>query len=482
MAELKDEARERLYKTVGGRRPAPAAPRSRGWGRLRAWFITGVLVTAPVGITVWLALWLLEFVDSRVMPLIPPRWNPETYLPFSVPGLGLLLLCLFLLLVGSVTAGMVGRAIRREGARLMARVPVLRSIYSATEQIFETVLTRQSNAFRAVALVQYPRYGTWSIGFVTGTTVGEVQALTGPTVINVFVPTTPNPTTGYLLFLPEHEVLLLPITVEQGLRLVISGGIVLPDPPPAESPTEASQRAAAEAFVERRLAELREPPAPRARGRSPLLSRLRTYLVTGILVTAPLFITGWLAWQIFEFFDLSVKPLIPEAWNPETYLPFGLPGLGIVILLLFLLAIGAFVTGYLGKLALATGERWVARVPFVRGIYKAMKQVFETVLSPQSNAFREVVLIEYPRPNSFSIGFVAGQDSQVIEKAAQRELINVFVATTPNPTSGFLLLVPPEEAVVLHMTVEQALKMVISGGLITPDSPATPPPPPPGAP
>jgi uncharacterized membrane protein len=115
----------------------------------------------------------------------------------------------------------------------------------------------------------------------------------------------------------------------------------------------------------------------------------------------------------------------------------------------------------------------------VRGLYKAMKQVFETVLSPQSNAFREVVLIEYPRPNSFSIGFVAGQDSQVIEKAAQRELINVFVATTPNPTSGFLLLVPPDEAVVLHMTVEQALKMVISGGLITPDSPATPPPPPP---
>lgn len=475
MAELKEEARERLYKTIGGRRPPKAEPRSPFWQRIRTWFIAGILVIAPLGITVWLALWFLDFVDARVIPLIPPTWNPETYMRFSVPGLGVLLLCLFLLLVGSVTAGMVGRAIRREGAKLMARVPVLRSVYSATEQIFETVLTRQSNAFRAVALVQYPRYGSWSIGFVTGTTQGEVQTLIEANVISVFVPTTPNPTTGYLLFLPEHEVHQLPITVEQGLRLVISSGIVLPDPPPAASPTEATQRAAAEAFVERRLAEMREPPAPKQARRSPLLARLRTYFVTGILVTAPIFITGWLAWQIFQFFDQSVKPLIPESWNPESYLPFSLPGLGILILLILLLAIGAFVTGYAGKLALATGERLLARVPIVRGFYKAMKQVFETVLSPQSNAFREAVLIEYPRPNSFTIGFVAGQDSQVIEKAAQRELINVFVATTPNPTSGFLLLVPPEEAVVLHMTVEEALKMVISGGLITPPFNPTPP-------
>lgn len=469
MAELKTEARERLYKTIGGRKPPKEAPRSRLLQRLRAWFITGVLVTAPVGITIWLALWFLDFVDSRVMPLVPPRWNPETYLPFSVPGLGVLLLCLFLLLVGSATAGMVGRAIRSQGARLMARVPVARSIYSATEQLFETVLTRQTNAFQAVALVQYPRYGCWSIGFVTGTTKGEIQALTEKTVVNVFVPTTPNPTTGYLLFLPEEEVQVLPITVEQGLRLVISSGIVLPDPPLEETAGEAARRAAAEAAVERRLAELREEAPPPAPPRRTLLSRLRTYLVTGILVTAPTFITVWLGWHIFQFFDQSVKPLIPESWNPETYLPFAIPGLGILILLLLLLLIGAFVTGYLGKLALSTGERWLARVPIVRGLYKAMKQVFETVLSPQSNAFREVVLIEYPRPNSFALGFVSGQDSRVIEKAAERELINVFVATTPNPTSGFLLLVPPEEAVVLSMTVEQALKMVISGGLITPE-------------
>jgi len=475
LAELKEEAQQRTYKTVGGRNPPRREPRSRLLARLRNYLIAGVLVTAPIGITVWLTLWFLNFVDSRVMPLVPARWNPETYLPFSVPGLGLFLVVLFLILVGMLTAGIVGRAIRQQGARLMARVPVLRSIYSATEQIFETVLTRQTNAFNEVALVQYPRYGSWALGFVTGTTVGEVQELTGPTVINVFVPTTPNPTTGYLLFLPEHEVHRLPISVEQGLRLVISGGIVMPDRPHdyEVSPDDASRLATAEAFVERRLRELREaPPSPRKR--SPFLARLRNYLVTGVLVTAPIGITAWLGWQIFEFFDQSVKPLIPPSWNPETYLPFGLPGLGILLLLIFLLLMGMFVAGYLGRLALAGGERLLQRVPFIRGIYKAMKQVFETLLAQQSKAFREVVLIEYPRPNSFSLGFVSGADSEVIEGGAKRELINVFVATTPNPTSGFLLFVPPEEAIVLHMTVEQALKMVVSGGLITPASPNLP--------
>jgi uncharacterized membrane protein len=473
LAELREEAQQRTYKTVGGRKPPRREPRSRFIARIRNYLLAGILVTAPIGITVWLTFWFLNFVDARVMPLVPARWNPETYLPFSVPGLGLILVLLFLILVGMSTAGMVGRAIRGQGARLMARVPVLRSIYSATEQIFETVLTRQSTAFSEVALVEYPRYGSWSLGFVTGTTVGEVQELTGPTVINVFVPTTPNPTTGYLLFLPEHEVYRLPISVEQGLRLVISGGIVAPDRPHdfEASPDEASRLAAAEAFVERRLRQLREaPPAPRKR--SPFLARLRNYLVTGVLITAPIFITIWLGWQIFEFFDQSVKPLIPPNWNPETYLPFGLPGLGILLLLIFLLLMGMFVAGYFGRLAISGGERLVQRVPIIRGLYKAMKQVFETLLAQQSKAFREVVLIEYPRANSFSLGFVSGPGSELVEGGARRELINVFVATTPNPTSGFLLFIPPEEAIVLHMTVEQAIKMVVSGGIITPESPA----------
>lgn len=479
MAELKERAQARTYKTIGGRRAPRVETRSPFWQRLRTYLLAGILVTAPLGITAWLGLWFLNFVDNSVMPLVPARWNPETYLPFSVPGLGLLLLCIVLLLIGMATAGMVGRAIRRQGAKVMARVPVLRSVYSATEQIFETVLTRQTNAFREVCLVEYPRYGTWTIGLVTGTTVGEVQELTSATVINVFVPTTPNPTSGYLLFLPDEEVFRLPISVEQGLKLVISGGIVLPDAEPAKGEGEAERRAAAEAFVEKRLAEMKEaerketetPPR-----RSTFWGRIRTYFVTGVLIVAPLFITAWLGWHIFQFFDQSVRPLIPPSWDPESYVPFAVPGFGILILLLFLLLIGMFATGYVGRWAVATGERLLQRVPIVRGIYKAMKQVFETVLAQQSQAFREVVLVEYPRKSCFSLGFVTGAGSQVIEASAERELINVFVPTTPNPTSGFLLFVPPDEAIVLSMTVEEAIKMVVSGGIITPPIPEHAPP------
>ncbi len=462
---------------MGGKQKAPPPVEKRGLlASLRTYLLAGVLVAAPAGITVWLALWFLRFVDASVIPLIPMKWNPETYLPFSVPGLGLLIVLLFLILLGMMTAGMVGRAIRAQGARAMARVPFLRSIYSATEQIFETVLVRQGAAFREVALVEFPRPGSWALGLVTGTTVGEVQELTADEVINVFIPMTPNPTGGFLIFLADEEVHRLDITVDQALKLIMSGGIVGPDIGAEGAAGNGNGgRRAAEARVSEQLEELertaKEGPLHRApKRRSPLLSRLRTYLVTGVLVAAPISITAWLAWEIVSFFDVRVRPLIPQDWNPETYLPFAIPGIGIVIVLLVLILLGMFVAGFVGRWALKTGENLLNRVPIVRSIYKAIKQVFETLFSQQSMAFREVVLIEYPRRNVYAIAFVTGGRSELLEAGAQHPVINVFVPSTPNPTSGFLLFVSPDDAVVLSMTVEEAMKMIISGGLLTPES------------
>ncbi len=439
---------------------------------LRTYLLAGMLVAAPAGITVWLALWFLAFVDNSIVPLIPTGWNPETYLPFSVPGLGLLIVLIFLLFVGMMTAGMVGRAIRAQGSRAMARVPFLRSIYGATEQIFETVLVRQGTAFREVALVEFPRPGAWAIGLVTGTTLGEVQELTADEVINVFVPMTPNPTGGFLIFLGRQDVHRLDINVDQALKLIMSGGIVGPD---TDLPDENGNRREAELRVAERLEELeqtaKEGPLHRPqKARSPLLRRLRTYLVAGVLVTAPISITVWLAWQIVSFFDARVRPLIPPDWNPESYLPFALPGIGIIIVLLVLILLGMFVAGFVGRWALQTGENLLNRVPIVRSVYKAIKQVFETLFSQQSMAFREVVLIEFPRPNVYALAFVTGGSSALLERGAQQSVINVFVPSTPNPTSGFLLFVSPDDAVVLRMTVEEAMKMIISGGLLTPES------------
>jgi len=215
-----------------GATEAQETPATRAkWGvrrHLRAYFFAGILVTAPLGITFYMAWLFINWVDSKITPLLPPAYNPETYLPFSVPGLGLLIVGFVLTLIGALTAGMLGRFWVRTSEQILARMPIIRNVYGAIKQIFETVLAQQSDAFRQVVLFEYPRRGSWALGFITGMTEGEVQDLTEDDVVNVFLPTTPNPTSGYLLFLPRRELVVLSMTVEEGIKMVVSGGIVTP--------------------------------------------------------------------------------------------------------------------------------------------------------------------------------------------------------------------------------------------------------------
>lgn len=211
------------------------APRMTMLGRLRAYFFAGILVTAPAAITFYVAWLIIGFIDSRVTSLLPARYNPNEILPFSIPGLGLIILIVFLVMVGAFAAGFIGRMAVRMGENLLARMPVIRSVYGAVKQIFETVLATKSTAFRQVVLVEYPRRGIWAIGFVSGITEGEVQNLTEDELINVFLPTTPNPTSGFLLFVPRRDLVVLNMSVEEGIKMVVSGGIVTPaDPRPPE--------------------------------------------------------------------------------------------------------------------------------------------------------------------------------------------------------------------------------------------------------
>jgi len=215
-------------KTSARDRAAAAPPRISLSARLRAYFLAGVIVTAPIGITALLIWQFITFLDSQVGSLIPDRYNPESYLPFSVPGLGLLITIAFLTLVGFLAAGLAGRTLVRIGERLLSRMPVVRSVYSTLKQIFETVLAQSSRSFREVVLIEYPRRGIGAIGFVTGPTRGEVQVRSEEELVNVFLPTTPNPTSGFLLFVPKRELVHLDMSIEEGIKLVISGGIVAP--------------------------------------------------------------------------------------------------------------------------------------------------------------------------------------------------------------------------------------------------------------
>lgn len=196
-------------------------------GRLRAYFLAGVLVTAPIAVTVYLGWWLLAFIDGHVRPLIPSAYNPENYLPFSIPGIGVLTLIIVLTLIGAFAAGYVGRLVVRIGEGVVERMPVVRSVYGAVKQIMETVLAKKSKAFREVVLVEFPRHGMWSLGFITGAAHPEVQKISEEEMVHVFIPCAP-PTAGYLAILPRREVTVLDMTVEDGLKLVMSGGIVTP--------------------------------------------------------------------------------------------------------------------------------------------------------------------------------------------------------------------------------------------------------------
>lgn len=229
-----------------------AEPKAGFGGRLRAYLLAGIVITAPISITFYLAWLFVSFVDSKVTPLIPAAYNPTTYLPFGLPGLGLVIVIAALTLIGALSAGFFGRMLMRFYERLLSRMPVLRSVYSASKQIIETVVAHQSTAFREAVLVEYPRRGIWCIGFLTGVTRGEVQNLTDEEVLNVFLPTTPNPTSGFLLFVPRRDLIVLDMTIEEALKMVISGGIVAPPvrerrPEPVLEPSVPDSSGASEA-------------------------------------------------------------------------------------------------------------------------------------------------------------------------------------------------------------------------------------------
>tara|TARA_B100001939_G_scaffold282483_1_gene251538 strand:+ start:402 stop:1214 length:813 start_codon:yes stop_codon:yes gene_type:complete len=196
--------------------------------RLRYYFLTGLVVAAPIGITIYLAWMFIDTVDRNVTPLIPEAYQPENYLPFSIPGLGVVIVVVFLTMLGALAANLFGRALLRFGERILNRMPIIRSIYSTLKQIFETVISQNATSFKDVVLVEYPRRGLWAIAFVTSENRGEVQEKLENEVINVFLPTTPNPTSGFLLFVPKRDLIYLSMTPDEGVKYVISAGLVDP--------------------------------------------------------------------------------------------------------------------------------------------------------------------------------------------------------------------------------------------------------------
>ncbi|MEL6617516.1 MAG: DUF502 domain-containing protein [Pseudomonadota bacterium] len=249
----------------------PETPRRPGLlSRLRASFLTGLVVIAPVGLTIWLIWTVIGWIDGFVWPLVPDVWQPDSIVNYwlgnprwvigpdgarvpnpnwvnvNVRGVGVIVFLLFTIVIGWIAKGYIGRSLIRWAESLVERTPVVRSIYSGIKQISETVFAQSERTFEKACLIEYPRRGIWAIGFISTTAKGEVSERAGNTgaLLSIFVPTTPNPTSGFLLFFPAEDVIELDMSVEDAAKLVISAGLVYPNGKEAKEALERKADAA----------------------------------------------------------------------------------------------------------------------------------------------------------------------------------------------------------------------------------------------
>jgi uncharacterized membrane protein len=215
----------------------PAKRRVSARGRLRTYFLTGIIVAGPLAITAYITWWIIALIDSFVKPLIPASYLPDHYLPFSIPGIGLVIAFLAVTLLGFLTANLVGRSIIEFGEVLLARTPVISGLYKGLRQIFETLFSANGTSFRTVGLVEFPVKGTWSVVFLSAPAAVEVEGalqakgVAAGELVGVFMPCAPNPTTGFFFYLPRSEVVEVPISVDDAAKLVMSAGVIQPEDP-----------------------------------------------------------------------------------------------------------------------------------------------------------------------------------------------------------------------------------------------------------
>jgi uncharacterized membrane protein len=207
--------------------------------RLRRYLLTGLVIWIPLGVTIFVFKFFIDYMDKAVT-LLPHGWQPSNLFGFNIPGLGVIMVLAVLLLTGFIASNYLGRTLLRLGAELLEHIPLVRSVYSAVKQISDTMFSNKGRSFRKVVLIRYPNKETWSLAFQTGESLGEVNAKLPGHMVSVFVPTTPNPTSGFLLLVPQDDMIELEMSVDEALKMIISLGVIVPPWPRPHKPQHAT--------------------------------------------------------------------------------------------------------------------------------------------------------------------------------------------------------------------------------------------------
>ncbi|MBX7255899.1 MAG: DUF502 domain-containing protein [Candidatus Hydrogenedentes bacterium] len=444
---------------MGRSKQQPGGVRSAFLSRLqttvRGYILRGMLVLVPLGVTAYVLKLCYGLTAGMLVPWLR-RYTGE------MPGyaIALLSVCLFvaILYVIGLAAGLVlGKRLIAVGEWILARIPVVKTIYGASRQAVD-VLSIQSEgpSYKAAALVPFPSPSVRAIAFVTGRlTIDGKEGF-----CRTFVPTTPNPTSGYFEIYPEEMIQLTNLTVEDAAKAFMSAGILTPErlslPESASLDTARKPVAAQEPLtIATRLAA-----APKSLFRR-VVKSTRNRLVSGLLVLVPIGVTIFIVTFIYGLTAGRIEPLARMISGPLP--PYVIGFISILLLLISLYLTGQVATAVVGARLIRLMESIINRMPLITTIYGATKQIIESLIDPGSGPkFEAPVLVEFPYPGVRTIGFVVGR----IVGIDGQELLKIFVPTTPNITVGLLELCDPATVTGCSLTLEEAVKMVVSGGIV----------------
>jgi len=421
---------------------------------LQRYLIRGVAVVVPAGITVYAVMFCYRITAAHLTPFLRrflvniPDW--------LVPILAMSLFLGGIFLLGSLATVAVGRRLIEVFEWLLRKIPVIKSIYGATRQLIQIISPSDDAApkYQSVVLVPFPHEGNYAIGLVTGT----IRLQHDVPHYKVFVVTTPNPTSGYLCFYRPEQTRPLQFSVDQVLESVTSGGVLFP-----ENLSAAARPALPEADTpektEKHHAETAAPPTKRGRG------FFKTRFVSGIFLIVPLVVTVMVLEFLFDLTVGKVKPFI-------SMLPFAVPVwaqsiVAALLLLAVLWMVGAVFSLFIFKKLLQGIEAAVLRVPLIAEIYKVSKQVVDVLAEERDTetARKMPVLVDFPSPGVKGLGFVTG-----VSKDEQGPLVRIFYPTTPNISVGILILARPQDIQRCLLSAEDALRLLLSVGVLAPES------------